>query len=196
MGRLRAAAQAPTRESLVHRRFSLIVSLAIVAFAAAAGSAAAAAIPGRYIVVLNDSVSAPGQVAREHANRDGARVSHIYSHALKGYSATIPANRLDDVRSDPRVASVSPDREVHAIETTSLAQGDSIPTGILREGAAAGSTVQTAASSRVAVIDTGIDLAHPDLNAAPGKNCITSGASPNDDNGHGSHVSGTIAARN
>jgi subtilisin family serine protease len=56
--------------------------------------------------------------------------------------------------------------------------------------------VQTAATSAVAVVDTGIDLTHPDLNAAAGKNCITSGAAPNDDNGHGSHVSGTIAARN
>ena len=100
------------------------------------------------------------------------------------------------MRNDPDVVSVSEDREVHALGTTTLAAGDTIPTGILREGAAAGTTVQTAASSSVAVIDTGVDLTHPDLNVSPGKNCINTGATPNDDNGHGSHVAGSIAARN
>lgn len=180
----------------VTRRLASTFLLVLAAAAVFAGSAAAKAIPDRYIVVLNDSVRSPGAVADEHARKDGARVSNVFSHALKGYAATIPANRVDDVRNDPRVAAVTPDYEVHALGTAPLAPGDSIPTGILREGAAADTTVGTAASSAVAVIDTGIDLTHPDLNAAPGKNCITSGAAPNDDNGHGSHVSGTIAARN
>ena len=48
----------------------------------------------------------------------------------------------------------------------------------------------------MAVLDTGLDLDHPDLNGAPGTNCITAGASPEDDNGHGTHVAGTIAAKN
>jgi subtilisin len=48
----------------------------------------------------------------------------------------------------------------------------------------------------VAVIDTGIDLSHPDLSPVNnGTNCITPTANANDDNGHGSHVAGTIAAR-
>jgi len=46
----------------------------------------------------------------------------------------------------------------------------------------------------VAVVDTGIDLTHPDLNVAGGVNCAT-GRSFNDCNGHGSHVAGTITAR-
>jgi subtilisin family serine protease len=50
----------------------------------------------------------------------------------------------------------------------------------------------------VAVIDTGIDLTHPDLkdNIVANKTCVTGTASGNDDNGHGSHVAGTIAAAN
>lgn len=50
----------------------------------------------------------------------------------------------------------------------------------------------------VAVIDTGCDLNHPDLkeNLLEGKNFIEHNKDPIDKNGHGSHVSGTIAAIN
>jgi subtilisin family serine protease len=46
----------------------------------------------------------------------------------------------------------------------------------------------------VAVIDTGIDSTHPDLHVVGGKDC-TIGLSTNDDHGHGSHVAGTIGAK-
>lgn len=48
---------------------------------------------------------------------------------------------------------------------------------------------------KVAVVDTGIDCAHPDLaaNCAGGYNAIDSGKPPMDDNSHGTHVAGTIA---
>jgi len=50
----------------------------------------------------------------------------------------------------------------------------------------------------VAVIDTGIDLNHPDLkeNITSGYTTIKDISSPSDDNGHGTHVSGIIAAAN
>ena len=53
------------------------------------------------------------------------------------------------------------------------------------------------AGVKVAVIDTGIDCSHPDLACADseGANIIDPTAAPKDDNGHGTHVSGTIAAR-
>ena len=51
---------------------------------------------------------------------------------------------------------------------------------------------------KVAVLDTGCDLNHPDLvdNLLPGFNFVKRGTPPDDDNGHGSHVTGTICASN
>lgn len=54
----------------------------------------------------------------------------------------------------------------------------------------------TGAGVRVAVIDTGISLNHPDLvsNIAGGINLVSPGTPPQDDNGHGTHIAGIIAA--
>jgi subtilisin len=163
----------------------------------------AQAIPERYIVVFKPDVADPRQAANENARQHGLTVSHVYQHALKGYAARIPAARLDAVRADPRVLLVSEDREVKAFthEATHL---DEVPTGVRRIDLADPSVSDQrlpndGAGVAVAVLDTGIDLTHPDLapniNTALGTSCIPGASTPNDDNGHGTHVAGTIAAR-
>ncbi|MDQ4145032.1 MAG: S8 family serine peptidase, partial [Actinomycetota bacterium] len=120
---------------------------------------------------------------------------HNFSHALKGFSAALNPGQVRSLRANPKVALVAPDREVEATGSVPLSTGDSAPPGVRRIEAATTSSTHEASSANVAVIDTGIDLAHPDLNAAHGVNCISSGAAQ-DDNGHGTHVAGTIAAEN
>ena len=150
-------------------------------------------IPDRYVVVLRDSVSDPDKVASEHGRRYGARVDHTYRHALKGYSATIPANRLDAVRSDPRVDYLSADREVHA--TAELPTGvDRIDGEITSTKAGDGSqSGSQSVATPIAVIDTGSGP-HSELNRMGGTNC-SSGSRYDDGNGHGTHVAGTAAAK-
>ena len=72
-------------------------------------------IPDQYIVVLNDDVANPGQVANQHAQQQGAQVGFVYRYAIKGYSAVIPESRLGAIENDSRVDYVEPDGMVSAI---------------------------------------------------------------------------------
>lgn len=73
-----------------------------------------------------------------------------------------------------------------------------LPWGVDRVDADNVWATSTADNIKVAVIDTGIDLDHPDLatNVKGGVNTIYSWRTADDDNGHGSHVAGIIAAMN
>lgn len=71
-----------------------------------------------------------------------------------------------------------------------------IPWGVKRIGAPAMWSRSTGYGVRIGVIDTGIDYNHPDLknSVAKGVNIINPASLPYDDNGHGTHIAGTIAA--
>ena len=71
-----------------------------------------------------------------------------------------------------------------------------IPWGVERVGASKIWDKSTGKGVKVAVIDTGIDMQHPDLaaNVKGGYNAVNPDESPQDDQGHGTHVAGTIAA--
>jgi subtilisin family serine protease len=145
---------------------------------------------GRYIVVLKDNARA-GAVAREHAQAHGASVGFVYRHALRGYSAVIPDARLAALRADHRVAYVEADGVVAAVAQT-------LPWGVNRIDADVSSTLAGNGSGAVLgvnvyVIDTGVDSSHPDLTVVQHVNFA---GGPNKDcHGHGTHVAGTIAAR-
>jgi subtilisin family serine protease len=172
----------------------LAVSLAVIAMLAALlyPTTASAWGAGRYIVVLKASVQSPSSVAAEHAAAFGAEVSHVYGYALKGYAATIPSARLGALRSDSRVAFLSEDRAVWATAQT-------LPTGVDRiegdQSSTASGDGTGSVNVAVAIIDTGINVDHPDLNVVGGTNCVRGKPTIDDGNGHGTHVAGTVAAR-
>ena len=142
----------------------------------------------RYIVVLKDSAGDPRLVATRDSGRYGAQVTHIYRLAFKGYAATIPSDRVAALKADPEVRFLSPDAAVQATDQT-------LGTGVNRINAE--NKANKGMGVNVAVIDTGIDINHPDLaaNIVGGTNCSTGGKKNYDDgNGHGTHVAGIIGA--
>ena len=168
----------------------LVFLCLLVAALTLAGTAGARGISGQYIVVVKSDFNG-GIVAAEHARWADVEVIAKYRYALNGYSARLSKAALAKVRADERVLLVSQDRKVHATAQT-------LPTGVDRIEGDLSSTLSGNGSGSVngavAVLDTGIDTSHPDLNVVGGKNCST-GKSYRDGNGHGTHVAGTIGAR-
>jgi subtilisin len=174
--------------------------LAAAASAGGAGTAAAAA-PEPYIVVFRAGVQ-PGPATRALERRHAFRAGFRYEHALRGFSATLSPGQRAAVAADARVLTVAPDTHVEPTALDKLLPGEALPTGVRRMGAVLAAPrrgtpdVRRASNVAVAVIDTGVDLDHPDLNVVDGTDCTSPGTSAEDDNGHGTHVAGTIAAKN
>jgi subtilisin len=145
-------------------------------------------------IVVYKNVSNPSAETQTRERNLGFTATQRYRHVVKGFAARLTTEQIESLRRDPEVAQVVPDRPVHA-DSSPLVAGGTLPVGISRIWAQRAGSIRGAAGVAVAVIDTGIDLSNPDLNALPGKNCMSSSL-PQDDNGHGTHVSGTIAARN
>ncbi len=152
-------------------------------------------VPGRYIVVFRPSVADPDSRTDALERARGFRADQRYRSALRGFAARLSDAQVAALREHPDVELVTPDRPVQATGTVALAPGDSVPTGVRRIEAGTNATARQASTAGVAVIDTGIDLGHGDLDAVDGKNCVGSGPAQ-DDNGHGTHVAGSLAARN
>lgn len=180
-------------------------------------------IPGQYIVVFKD-IATKGKVVsktevaqvRSSVLADNAismeSVFMQYHRALPGFAAKLTPDQLDKLRLDERVDYVEQDRVVTLAPPGACSPwpgcrddeddggddggGESnqdTPWGITRVGGA------TASNGTAWVIDTGIDLDHPDLNVDTDRSAVfvdrgPGSGSPDDGNGHGTHVAGTIAA--
>ncbi len=191
-------------------RVSVALGLTFAVALAAISSAAAAPagsqkVPGQYIITFKDNVADVDGLTGRLAAQHGLGVLHTYKSALKGFAATVPSSRLADLQANPNVASIVQD-EIVSLPVQTMAkpgggagaQAQTIPTGILRINGDLSSALSGNGSGSVnvdvAVIDTGIQINHPDLNVVGGKNCQR-GTSYDDGHGHGTHVAGTIAAK-
>ncbi|MFW6639168.1 PKD domain-containing protein [Nocardiopsis algeriensis] len=144
-----------------------------------------------YIVVLDES-AAPDEVAE----RNDDDPIGVYEHALTGYAAEMTAAEASDLLLDPDVAFVQEDQPVHAFD-------QDVPDGISRTFApdnpnlAINGQADYVPDVAIAVLDTGVDGSHPDLNVVDSVNCTSGTCVPNtasDGNGHGTHVAGSAAA--
>jgi subtilisin len=157
---------------------------------------------GRYIVVLNESADA--DAVADRATGLGATVNGLFN-SLNTLVVSLSPRRVASLQRDPRVAFVTPDKPVRLLSSTTASAGsvDGVPTGVMRIGAAPlAGVANVAKKAAVAVVDTGI-MPRPDLNVVGGFDCANdllgdllggSGGKTKDNNGHGTHVAGTVGA--
>ena len=154
-----------------------------------------------YLLVFHEDQDAEA-VAHGLQNQYGFLLRGIYQHALKG--AVIQANprQAAEIGEDERVLMIE-QNQVFSIAQT----GQTIPTGVSRVFALGNANLgidgidDWRVDADVAVLDTGIDFDHPDLNLVMAIDCTWSGPNEgtcagtrDDGHGHGTHVAGTIGA--
>ena len=168
----------------------MAVTLALLAPAPAISSAPAER--SSYVVALAPGAGDPAAVAAEQGAALGFGVGQVYRAALTGYAADLTPAALAALRRDSRVVAVEADRPV--ARTAAI-----MPVGIDRIDADLSVTAGIDGADRprvdadVAVLDTGIDKDHPDLNVAGGHNCAK-GHGHDDRLGHGTHIAGIVGA--
>lgn len=188
------------RSTVIMLILSLLWSLSAVAGTQAPASGGAAAAPagqGRHIVIFDAALD---DTARESTVRGvgGTVLKHL--PLVHGAAVRLPDRAAERaLEGRPGVVRVEPDLVVRAVGKTPPPQPPQVlPWGVDRIDADLVWGTATGTGVRVAVLDTGIDLSHPDLaaNIAGGYNAVNPRKAPKDGNGHGTHVAGTIAAVN
>ncbi|UCC69908.1 MAG: S8 family peptidase [Armatimonadota bacterium] len=178
-----------------------------------AGASAVGAEPaegwGRHIVVFQESFpSVPAQAALVRAF--GGEVVRDLP-IVRGMAVGLPPGIAKQLALRAEVERIDMDAEVHALGKPATPPGkdqpkgeqppETLPWGVDRIDAEAARDYSLGSGVKVAVIDTGIDSGPPDLAVADGVNYVSKPwwkpADPSkwdDDNGHGTHVAGIIAA--
>ena len=168
-------------------------------------------VPDHYIVVFKDIVDynyVGNEITRLKGKHD-FDVTNVYDAALKGFSCVIPPGILKKLAEDDRIARIEEDFvvQLNGVNDDNRSNGSMItaaqqtPWGITSVGGFIDGTnlKRPDNTQRLAfIIDTGIDPKTGDLNihANLNKSFVTRAKSWYDGNGHGTHVAGTIAAKN
>jgi len=169
-------------------------------------------IPGQYVVLLKEGVTSiksaklsyPGSqdLMRMEVKKilSASRIAEreplqVYSAGVEGFAVKLSEEEAATLENNPGVRGVWPDKMVvlaRPSPTPTPLPAEVTPPGITRVGGGATYT----GTKKAWIIDTGIDLTHSDLNvdAASGKTFVSRTTTPNDDNGHGTHCAGIVAA--
>ncbi len=155
-------------------------------------------IPGRYIVVFKPGTRGVAAEAAKIAGEHGGQVHHTYSHALQGFTATLPEAALQGIHNNPNVLSIEQDQTVSVQQVVTaqsqatwgldrIDQADRPLDTLYHFG-------QTGAGVTAFVVDTGIRSDHLEFSGRlrPGFTAIADGRGTNDCHGHGTHVAGTL----
>ena len=150
----------------------------------------------RYTITTNGAMRAFAMRAATHAAGHPALRVRTFQN-LDGFVAELTETEAAALRAAPGVEVVEPAaaRYISAVESY---EKQVTPWGVPVIRAPEVWPVTKGENVNVVVIDTGIDLNHPDLKAAyvGGYNTLKVESPPMDDNFHGTHVAGIIAATN
>ena len=181
---------------MLHARTRRKLALAAGVLVLAPASALAQEIEGQYIVVMKgQSSTAEKEATKGKVRREGGRVQHEYSRVLKGFSAKLDQQALEEVRNDPNVAYVEPDRVITLDGTQSPATWGldridqrALPLNNTYTYPTDGRGRRRRTSSTPASGSTTHDFGG---RATYGFDAVDGGAA-DDCNGHGTHVAGTV----
>ncbi len=177
----------------------LLVLCALFTFA----SIAAAQTAGRYIVgTRHPSLQGAREILTNELEPRSFRTA-VPFESIDGFAVDLLPDEVTRLRHSPNVRYVELDQVVHALADTIVPGTETIPFGVSMINAPAvwpyskgGGAMSGMPTVHIAIIDTGIAYQHPELVSAfrGGWNEFTQKPDPLDDNGHGTHVAGTIAA--
>lgn len=156
-----------------------------------------------YIVILNETSGRLSKDAGylqleinsmlEDNNITAGRLRSTLQGDVNGFVARLTKAEAAQLAANDDVKFVEPDRIISlGTPCFTLVAPSTAQWGVRRTGVGDGT------GKTVWVIDTGVDLDHPDLNTdkTRSRNFINTQAMATDDNGHGTHVAGIIAALN
>ncbi|PCI34131.1 MAG: peptidase S8 [Flavobacteriaceae bacterium] len=179
-------------------------------------------IEGQYIIIMNDvkisNYSKSGIISYQQklqslkkqiltlfskAAIKEHQINHAYTRSFQGFSARLDKKQLAFLKKDKRIKHIEQDYtfQLSPIENYKRkpkgggggTATQSTPWGITRVGGIA----NYSGNAKAWIIDSGIDLDHPDLNVdVTSSRSFLSRGGADDQNGHGTHVAGTVAAIN
>jgi len=175
----------------MNKKLLLIAAVTLALMVSLIGPATVAASPPEMVKVLIGFDQQPSSDEEGIVRGAGGAIKYTY-HLVPAIAASIPEAAIQGLLRNPRVTSIEPDITVYAIDAElDNAWGvKHIGAGIVHDGGNKGTGV------KIAIIDSGVDYNHPDLNDnyAGGWDFVNNDDDPMDDDGHGTHVAGTIAA--
>ena len=173
---------------LIRTRYVLL-SVALLAWGLIAVIPVEAQQNGRVdILIAFDRVPGPNEMALVRAAGGSVRFNY---HLIPTIAANMPEAALGGLLRNPHVTMIEPDGEIYAIDAELESSW-----GVKRISAGDVHATNKGSGVKVAVIDSGIYYLNDDLaaNYAGGWDFVNNDPDPLDDNGHGTHVAGTIAA--
>jgi len=176
---------------MIRRKMRLIAvtGLVFVLVFGLAGQAMAAAQPPEMVKVLIGFDRQPGPAEEGIVRGAGGKIKYNFGGFINSIAATVPKAAIDGLQRGPRVTYVELDGRVYII-------GQTLPWGVDRIDAEVVYGYNKGTGVKVAILDTGIDYTHEDLDAnyKGGYDFVNTDTDPMDDRGHGTHVAGTVAA--